>query len=128
MYEQSLVKEVEPLKLSLVSSMNKARKWKYGYDKEHDIIVISKNGEIGKIYDIQGLVVALPKVLTLILLVATTCTFSGLRQTSVNRTLEKQTDSSLYSGKHARQTQEAMACATLRIDGVVSASCQVPRL
>ena len=62
MYEQSLVKEVEPLKLSLVSSMNKARKWKYGYDKEHDIIVISKNGEIGKIYDIQGLVVALPKV------------------------------------------------------------------
>jgi hypothetical protein len=62
MYEQSLVKEVEPLKLSLVSSMNSARKWEYGYNKEHDIIVISKNGQIGKIYDIQGLVVALPKI------------------------------------------------------------------
>jgi len=42
--------------------MNKGKKWKYGYNKEHDIIVISKTGQIGEIYEIQNLRVALPKV------------------------------------------------------------------
>ena len=41
--------------------MNRGKKWKYGYNKEHDIIVISKTGEIGEILEIQNLVVALPK-------------------------------------------------------------------
>ena len=31
------------------------------YNKEHDVIVISKTGQIGEIYDIQGLKIALPK-------------------------------------------------------------------
>ena len=49
MYEQSLVKIVEPVKKTTISRLNKGKKWKYGYDKEHDIIVLSHNGQIGEI-------------------------------------------------------------------------------
>jgi len=61
MYEQSLVNTVEPVKKTTISRLNKGKKWKYGYDKEHDIIVLSHNGQIGEIIEIQGLVIALPK-------------------------------------------------------------------
>ncbi len=61
MYNQSLVKTVEPVKRTTISRLNKGKKWKYGYDKEHDIIVLSQNGQIGEIIEIQGLVIALPK-------------------------------------------------------------------
>jgi len=61
MYEQSLVKAVEPVKKTTISRLNKGKKWKYGYDKEHDIIVLSHSGQIGEIIEIQGLVIALPK-------------------------------------------------------------------
>jgi len=60
MYEQNLVKTVEPVKLTTIHRYNKGKKWKYGYNKEHDIIVISKTGEIGEIIEIQNLVIALP--------------------------------------------------------------------
>jgi len=60
-YEQSLYKIVEPIKNTTISRMNKGKKWKYGYNKEHDVVVISKTGQIGEIYDIQGLHIALPK-------------------------------------------------------------------
>ena len=62
MYEQTLVKTVEPVKLTTVSRMNKGKKWKYGYNKEQDLIVLSRNGQIGEIIQIQDLVIALPKV------------------------------------------------------------------
>ena len=61
MYEQSLVKTVEPIKNTTISRMNKGKKWKYGYDKDHDIIVLSRDGQIGEIIEIQNLVIALPK-------------------------------------------------------------------
>jgi hypothetical protein len=61
MYEQSLVKTVEPIKKTTISRLNKGKKWKYGYDKDHDIIVLSHNGQIGEIIEIQNLVIALPK-------------------------------------------------------------------
>ena len=60
MYEQSLVKTIEPIKKTTISRLNKSKKWKYGYDKEHDIIVISKTGKIGEVVEIQNLRVALP--------------------------------------------------------------------
>jgi len=60
-YEQTLVKTVEPIKNTTISRMNKGKKWKYGYDKDHDIIVLSRNGQIGEIIEIQNLVIALPK-------------------------------------------------------------------
>jgi len=62
MYKQSLVKTVEPVKRTTINRLNKGKKWKYGYDKEHDIIVISKTGQIGEILEIQNLKIALPKV------------------------------------------------------------------
>ena len=62
MYEQTLLKVIEPIKKSTISRLNKTKKWKYGYNKEHDLIVISKTGEIGEIYEIQNLAIALPKV------------------------------------------------------------------
>ena len=61
MYEQSLVKTIEPIKKTTISRLNKGRKWKYGYDKEHDIIILSHSGQIGEIIEIQNLVIALPK-------------------------------------------------------------------
>jgi len=60
MYEQKLYKIVEPVKRTTVSRLNKSKKWKYGYNKEHDIVVISKTGKIGQILEIQGLHIALP--------------------------------------------------------------------
>ena len=58
MYEQSLVKIIEPIKKTTISRLNKGKKWKYGYNKEHDVIVISKTGQIGEIYEIQNLRIA----------------------------------------------------------------------
>ena len=60
MYEQSLVKIIEPIKKTTISRLNKGKKWKYGYNKEHDIIIISKTGKIGEIYEIQNLRIGLP--------------------------------------------------------------------
>ena len=61
MYNQTLYKIIEPIKINTIKRLNKSKKWKYGYNKEHDIIVISKTGEIGDIYNIQNLKIALPK-------------------------------------------------------------------
>jgi len=61
MYEQSLYKIIEPVKRTTISRLNKGKKWNYGYNKEHDLVVISKTGQIGDIYEIQGLAIALPK-------------------------------------------------------------------
>ena len=61
MYEQSLYKVVTPIKLTTISRLNKGKKWEYGYNKEHDVVVISKTGQIGEIYEIQNLRIALPK-------------------------------------------------------------------
>ena len=62
MYEQSLVKTVEPVKLTTINRYNRGKKWKYGYDKEHDLVVISRTGQIGEIIEIQNLCIALPPV------------------------------------------------------------------
>jgi len=62
MYEQSLYKIIEPIKRTTISRLNKSKKWEYGYNKEHDVVVISRTGQIGEILEIQGLRVALPRV------------------------------------------------------------------
>ena len=61
MYTQNLYKVVTPIKLTTISRLNKGKKWDYGYNKEHDVVVISKTGQIGEIYEIQNLRIALPK-------------------------------------------------------------------
>jgi hypothetical protein len=64
MYEQSLYKVITPIRENTIIRLNKSKKWDYGYNKEHDVVVISKTGEIGEIYQIQGLKIALPKAPT----------------------------------------------------------------
>ena len=61
MYKQSLYSVVEDhIKPKVIKRLNRLNKWEYGYNKEHDIVVISKTGKIGEIYNIQNLLVALP--------------------------------------------------------------------
>ena len=62
MYKQTLYKVLKDyIKPKVLNRMNRYKKWDYGYNKEHDLIVISKTGEIGEIYEIQNLAIALPK-------------------------------------------------------------------
>ena len=61
MYEQTLYSVITPIKQNTISRLNKSKKWAYGYNKEHDVVVISKTGQIGEIYNIQNLKIALPK-------------------------------------------------------------------
>ena len=60
MYQQTLYKIITPIKPHVIKRLNKSRKWEYGYNKEYDIIVISRTGQIGEIYEIQNLTIALP--------------------------------------------------------------------
>ena len=60
-YKQTLYSIVTPVRQNTISRLNKSKKWSYGYNKEHDIIVISKTGQIGEIYSINNLSIALPK-------------------------------------------------------------------
>ena len=43
-------------------SQVKNRKWKYGYDEKYDLVVISKDGTVGEVYEINGVKIGLPKV------------------------------------------------------------------
>jgi len=61
MYEQSLYKIIQPIKQAKLDRLNRYKKWEYGYNDEHDIVVISKTGQIGDIYEIQNVKIALPK-------------------------------------------------------------------
>ncbi len=62
MYEQNLYKIVnDHIKINALKRLNKSKKWKYGYNKEHDVVVISKTGQIGDVIQIQNLKIALPK-------------------------------------------------------------------
>ena len=62
MYQQDLYKILDNhIKPKVLNRTNRYSKWEYGYNKEHDIVVISKTGKIGDIYEIQGLKIALPK-------------------------------------------------------------------
>ena len=61
MYEQTLYKILpDHIKSKTIKTQNRYKKWEYGYNKEHDVVVISKTGKIGEIYEIQGLKIALP--------------------------------------------------------------------
>ena len=62
MYEQTLYKVLSNhIKPKILSRMNRYKKWEYGYNADHDMIIISKTGQIGEVYEIQNLKIALPK-------------------------------------------------------------------
>ena len=61
MYEQTLYKVLpDYIKPTVIKKNNRLNKWKYGYDKDYDVVVISKTGKIGEVYEIQNLRIALP--------------------------------------------------------------------
>ena len=45
---------------SVLSKKNKAKTWGYGYNEKYDVVIISKDGTLGEIYNINGLKVGLP--------------------------------------------------------------------
>lgn len=44
----------------VINERNASKAWKYGYDEEYDVIIISKDGTIGQIYEIEHLLIAIP--------------------------------------------------------------------
>ena len=63
MYEQTLYKVLPGyVKPSVIKQQNRYNKWKYGYNKEYDLVIISKTGKFGEIYEIQNLRIALPLI------------------------------------------------------------------
>jgi hypothetical protein len=62
MYKQTLYKVLPNyIKPKILNRMNRYKKWEYGYNKDHDMVVISRTGQIGEVYEIQNLKIALPK-------------------------------------------------------------------
>ena len=62
MYEQTLVAVLKDyIKPKILKRLNRYKKWEYGYNEEHDVVVISRTGQIGEVYEIQGIKIALPK-------------------------------------------------------------------
>ena len=49
-YQQTLVKVLKDyVKPKILARNNRYKKWEYGYNKDHDFVVISKTGEIGEV-------------------------------------------------------------------------------
>jgi len=62
MYKQTLYSvEENYIKPQVIKRMNRYKKWEYGYNADYDVVVISKTGKIGEIYNIQNLRIALPE-------------------------------------------------------------------
>ena len=62
-YQQTLINTLtDHIKPSVIKKNNRYKKWDYGYNKEHDVVVISKTGKIGEVIEIQNLKIALPDV------------------------------------------------------------------
>ncbi len=62
MYEQTLVAVLKDyIKPKILKRLNRYKKWEYGYNEEYDVVVISRTGQIGEVYEIQGVKIALPK-------------------------------------------------------------------
>ena len=53
-----IVENVVPEKI--LKKRNAKQDWQYGYDKEYDIVIVSKDGTLGDIYSIQNLLIGLP--------------------------------------------------------------------
>ena len=59
--ENSLYNIVENhVPIQALTYRNNNKKWEYGYDEKYDIVVISKDGTIGEIYNINNVKIALP--------------------------------------------------------------------
>lgn len=60
-YRENLHRVVENyVATEVLESRNKKKSWHYGYHADFDMVVISKDGTIGQVVDINGLLIALP--------------------------------------------------------------------
>jgi hypothetical protein len=50
----------DPIPKDVVAKGNKEGSWEYGYNPKYDVIIISRDGTIGPVYEINGLKIALP--------------------------------------------------------------------
>ena len=48
--------------INAMTKRNSLKSWKYGYDEDYDVIVISRDGTLGEVYEIDGLIIGLPKL------------------------------------------------------------------
>ncbi len=63
MYKQNLYKILKDhIKPKILSKNNRYKKWEKGYDADHDMVIISSDGTIGDVVEIQNLKIALPRV------------------------------------------------------------------
>ncbi len=46
---------------TVLTNKNKDKSWLYGYSAKYDMVIISKDGQIGQVVNINGLSIALPK-------------------------------------------------------------------
>jgi hypothetical protein len=53
---------VDVIPQKVLDKKNAKNQWEYGWDPEYDIVIISKDGTLGEIYEIQNLRIGLPKV------------------------------------------------------------------
>ncbi len=45
---------------NVLSNKNRAHTWQYGYNEKYDIVIISRDGTLGEVYEINGLRIGLP--------------------------------------------------------------------
>jgi hypothetical protein len=55
-----VITDIVPQKI--LDKKNAKNQWEYGWNPEYDIVIISKDGTLGEIYEIQNLRIGLPKV------------------------------------------------------------------
>ena len=46
---------------SVLNKRNAKKAWKYGYNEEYDIVIISKDGTLGQVYELDNLKIGLPR-------------------------------------------------------------------
>jgi len=57
---RDLYKRVSVIPNQALKVKNKAKTFKYGYDEKYDVVVISKNGTVGEVININGINIGLP--------------------------------------------------------------------
>jgi hypothetical protein len=46
---------------NVLVNKNKAKTWSYGYNEKYKLVVISRDGTLGDIYEISNVIIGLPK-------------------------------------------------------------------
>ena len=55
-----LSRVVDCVPKKVLDKKNREQSWEYGYNKEYDVVVVSKDGTLGEVYEVQNLKIGLP--------------------------------------------------------------------